>query len=43
MPDHALMWTYVDVTRLGKANMRIEIEVVVFDLEGAKAESAAAA
>ncbi|KAK0110854.1 hypothetical protein ONS96_002443 [Cadophora gregata f. sp. sojae] len=37
MPDHKPIWTAVGVTRLGVDDMRVEIEVVAHDEEGAKA------
>ncbi|ATZ56279.1 hypothetical protein BCIN_13g01250 [Botrytis cinerea B05.10] len=37
MPDHAPIWTCVGVTRLGDDDMRVEIEVVALDPEGAEA------
>ncbi|KAF6812508.1 l-psp endoribonuclease family [Colletotrichum musicola] len=37
MPDHKPIWTCVGVTRLGEDDMRVEIEVVAHDPEGAKA------
>ncbi|KAL3468848.1 Endoribonuclease L-PSP/chorismate mutase-like protein [Aspergillus californicus] len=37
MPDHRPIWTCVGVTRLGEDDMRVEIEVVAHDPEGAKA------
>lgn len=40
MPDHEPIWTCVGVTRLGDDDMRVEIEVVAFDSEGAKVEAA---
>ncbi|KAM0279553.1 hypothetical protein ACHAQH_004508 [Verticillium albo-atrum] len=36
MPDHQPLWTCVGVTRLGADDMRVEIEVVAHDPEGAK-------
>ncbi|OMP86112.1 hypothetical protein BK809_0003281 [Diplodia seriata] len=36
MPDHQPLWTCVGVTRLGEDDMRVEIEVVAHDPEGAK-------
>lgn len=39
MPDHQPIWTCVGVTRLGEDPMRVEIEVVAHDPEGAKAAS----
>ncbi|KAB2572132.1 RutC family protein YjgH [Lasiodiplodia theobromae] len=36
MPDHQPLWTCVGVTRLGEDDMRVEIEVVTHDPEGAK-------
>jgi enamine deaminase RidA (YjgF/YER057c/UK114 family) len=36
MPGHSPIWTCVGVPRLGEDNMRVEIEVVAFDPEGAK-------
>ncbi len=35
MPDHRPIWTCVGVTRLGDDDMRVEIEVVAHDEEGA--------
>ncbi|KAJ4179716.1 hypothetical protein FALCPG4_014588 [Fusarium falciforme] len=40
MPDHQPIWTCVGVTRLGEDDMRVEIEVVAHDPEGAKAAKA---
>lgn len=37
MPDHQPLFTCVGVTRLGEDDMRVEIEVVAYDPEGAKA------
>ncbi|KAJ5171981.1 hypothetical protein N7492_004574 [Penicillium capsulatum] len=37
MPDHQPIWTCVGVSRLGEDDMRVEIEVVAHDPEGAKA------
>ncbi|KAL1893856.1 hypothetical protein Cpir12675_003924 [Ceratocystis pirilliformis] len=37
MPDHQPIWTCVGVTRLGEDDMRVEIEVVAHDPEGAAA------
>lgn len=37
MPDHQPIWTTVGVQRLGEDDMRVEIEVVAHDEEGAKA------
>ncbi|KAL2827314.1 Endoribonuclease L-PSP/chorismate mutase-like protein [Aspergillus pseudoustus] len=37
MPDHQPIWTCVGVTRLGEDDMRVEIEVVAHDPEGATA------
>ncbi|KAL2888293.1 L-PSP endoribonuclease family protein [Ceratocystis lukuohia] len=37
MPDHQPIWTCVGVTRLGDDDMRVEIEVVAHDPEGAAA------
>ncbi|KAG5660918.1 hypothetical protein KAF25_002561 [Fusarium avenaceum] len=37
MPDHQPLWTCVGVSRLGEDDMRVEIEVVAHDPEGAKA------
>lgn len=37
MPDHQPIWTCVGVTRLGEDDMRVEIEVVAHDAEGAAA------
>ncbi|KAF4943456.1 hypothetical protein FSARC_14914 [Fusarium sarcochroum] len=36
MPDHEPIWTCVGVTRLGEDDMRVEIEVVAHDPDGAK-------
>lgn len=36
MPDHQPIWTCVGVSRLGEDDMRVEIEVQVYDPEGAK-------
>ncbi|KAM0330609.1 hypothetical protein ACHAQA_003558 [Verticillium albo-atrum] len=36
MPDHQPIWTCVGVPRLGEDDMRVEIEVVAHDPEGAK-------
>ncbi|KAF5964506.1 Yer057p UK114 family [Fusarium coicis] len=36
MPDHQPTWTCVGVTRLGEDDMRVEIEVIAHDTEGAK-------
>ncbi|KAL2821462.1 YjgF-like protein [Aspergillus cavernicola] len=36
MPDHQPIWTCVGVSRLGEDDMRVEIEVVAHDPEGAK-------
>lgn len=36
MPNHEPIWTCVGVTRLGEDDMRVEIEVVAHDPEGAK-------
>ncbi|KAK5069218.1 hypothetical protein LTR64_008627 [Lithohypha guttulata] len=35
MPDHQPLWTCVGVQRLGEDDMRVEIEVVAHDPEGA--------
>ena len=35
MPNHQPIWTTVGVTRLGEDDMRVEIEVVAHDPEGA--------
>ncbi|TRX96998.1 hypothetical protein FHL15_002304 [Xylaria flabelliformis] len=35
-PDHQPLWTCVGVQRLGRDDMRVEIEVQAFDPEGAK-------
>lgn len=40
MPNHQPLWTCVGVTRLGEDDMRVEIEVVAHDEEGAKAAKA---
>ncbi|KIL86479.1 hypothetical protein FAVG1_10309 [Fusarium avenaceum] len=37
MPSHQPLWTCVGVSRLGKDDMRVEIEVVAHDPEGATA------
>lgn len=37
MPDHQPLWTCVGVSRLGLDDMRVEIEVVAHDPEGATA------
>lgn len=37
MPDHHPTWTCVGVPRLGEDDMRVEIEVVALDPEGAVA------
>lgn len=39
MPDHQPLWTTIGVSRLGEDAMRVEIEVVAHDPEGAKAAS----
>ena len=36
MPGHQPIWTCVGVPRLGEDDMRVEIEVVALDEEGAK-------
>ena len=36
MPDHKPIWTEIGVKRLGAPDMRVEIEVVAHDPEGAK-------
>lgn len=36
MPDHKPIWTQVGVRQLGAPGMRVEIEVVAYDPEGAK-------
>ncbi|KEF54659.1 uncharacterized protein A1O9_09101 [Exophiala aquamarina CBS 119918] len=36
MPDHQPLWTTIGVSRLGHDSMRVEIEVVAHDPEGAK-------
>ncbi|KAF4839618.1 RutC family protein [Colletotrichum siamense] len=36
MPNHKPIWTCVGVPRLGEDDMRVEIEVVAHDPEGAK-------
>ena len=41
MPDHQPIWTCVGVPRLGEDDMRVEIEVVAHDPEGAKAAGTA--
>lgn len=40
MPDHRPIWTCVGVPRLGEDDMRVEIEVVAHDPEGAQAATA---
>lgn len=40
MPHHQPIWTCVGVTRLGDDDMRVEVEVVALDPEGAKVEAA---
>ena len=35
MPNHQPIWTTIGVTRLGEDNMRVEIDVVAHDPEGA--------
>lgn len=35
MPDHQPIWTCVGVTRLGEDDMRVEVEVVAHDPDGA--------
>jgi enamine deaminase RidA (YjgF/YER057c/UK114 family) len=42
VPDHAPLWTCVGVPRLGEDDMRVEIEVVAHDPEGAKVASSGA-
>ncbi|KAF5869134.1 putative l-psp endoribonuclease family protein [Botrytis fragariae] len=37
MPHHAPIWTCVGVARLGDEEMRVEIEIVALDAEGAEA------
>ncbi|GIZ47869.1 hypothetical protein CKM354_001094800 [Cercospora kikuchii] len=37
MPGHQPLWTVIGVSRLGMDDMRVEIEVVAHDPEGAKA------
>lgn len=37
MPDHKPLWTCIGVARLGEDDMRVEIEVVAHDPEGAQA------
>ncbi|KAL7933088.1 Endoribonuclease L-PSP/chorismate mutase-like protein [Trichoderma chlorosporum] len=39
MPDHQPIWTAVGVTRLAEDDMRVEIEVVAHDPEGAQEAS----
>lgn len=39
MPDHQPIWTCIGVQRLGEDPMRVEIEVVAHDPEGAQAAS----
>ncbi|KAK1254812.1 hypothetical protein MKX08_008807 [Trichoderma sp. CBMAI-0020] len=39
MPNHQPLWTCIGVQRLGEDPMRVEIEVVAHDPEGAKAAS----
>lgn len=41
MPGHQPLWTCVGVTRLGADDMRVEIEVVAHDPEGAEAAKTA--
>lgn len=41
MPDHQPIWTCIGVPRLGEDDMRVEIEVVAHDPEGAKATGSA--
>jgi enamine deaminase RidA (YjgF/YER057c/UK114 family) len=36
MPDHKPIWTEVGVAKLAAEGMRVEIEVVAYDPEGAK-------
>lgn len=36
MPDHQPIWTCIGVPRLGEDDMRVEIDVVAHDPEGAK-------
>ncbi|KAF2195203.1 endoribonuclease L-PSP [Zopfia rhizophila CBS 207.26] len=36
MPEHEPIWTCVGVTRLGMDDMRVEVEVVAHDEEGAR-------
>ncbi|RDW63051.1 RidA family protein [Aspergillus mulundensis] len=43
MPDHQPIWTCVGVTRLGSDDMRVDIEVVAHDPEGAKAAGSSGA
>jgi hypothetical protein len=38
MPGHQPIWTCVGVPRLGEDDMRVEIEVVAHDPEGAQAQ-----
>jgi enamine deaminase RidA (YjgF/YER057c/UK114 family) len=38
MPDHQPLWTCVGVSGLGEDDMRVEIEVVALDKEGAASE-----
>ncbi|KAI5926469.1 Endoribonuclease L-PSP/chorismate mutase-like protein [Camillea tinctor] len=42
MPDHQPIWTCVGVSRLGEDDMRVEIEVVAHDQEGATVAAATA-
>lgn len=40
MPNHQPIWTCIGVPKLGDPNMKVEIEVVAHDEEGAKAAKA---
>lgn len=35
MPDHQSIWTFVGLTRLSENEIRVEIEVVAHDFDGA--------
>lgn len=39
MPDHQPIWTCVGVARLGEDDMRVEIEVVAYDPDGASTKT----
>ncbi|KAL6407212.1 endoribonuclease L-PSP [Ilyonectria robusta] len=41
MPDHQPIWTCIGVPRLGEDDMRVEIDVVAHDPEGAKVAGSA--